>query len=97
MPVCRTYDLRVQQLFVVGVSIAVLALLSIGVARRGAGSAGMTTPWRASLGMVAGLFGAIVVLVPRTDLVPDSIEPTLWALAIATVTAVTVGVVLRRR
>ena len=30
------------------------------------------------LGVVPGILGAFVVLVPRTDLLPDQIEPGLW-------------------
>jgi hypothetical protein len=32
----------------------------------------------AALGIVPGLLGAVVVLVPRTDLIPDQVEPALW-------------------
>ena len=32
----------------------------------------------ALLGIVPGIIGAVVVLVPRTDLVPDAAEPFLW-------------------
>jgi hypothetical protein len=32
----------------------------------------------ALLGILPGVLGAIIVLVPRTDLVPDSAEPYLW-------------------
>ena len=34
----------------------------------------------ALLGIVPGVLGAIIVLVPRTDLIPDSAEPYLWLL-----------------
>jgi hypothetical protein len=29
---------------------------------------------------VPGILGAVIVLVPRTDLIPDSAEPYLWIL-----------------
>jgi hypothetical protein len=32
----------------------------------------------AMLGFVPGILGAVVVLVPRTDLVPDDAEPGIW-------------------
>lgn len=32
----------------------------------------------ALLGIVPGVLGAIVVIVPRTDLIPDSAEPYVW-------------------
>lgn len=32
----------------------------------------------ALFGVVPGIVGAVVVLVPRTDLVPDGAEPFLW-------------------
>ena len=34
----------------------------------------------ALIGIVPGILGAVVVLVPRTDLIPDSAEPFLWIL-----------------
>lgn len=34
----------------------------------------------ALIGIVPGLLGALVVLVPRTDLIPDEAEPFLWIL-----------------
>jgi hypothetical protein len=34
----------------------------------------------AMLGVVPGLIGAVIVLVPRTDLIPDGVEPLLWIL-----------------
>lgn len=34
----------------------------------------------ALLGIVPGILGAVVVLVPRTDLIPDGVEPFLWVL-----------------
>ena len=41
------------------------------------------------LGIVPGILGAVIVLVPRTDLVPDSAEPWIW-LTIAVLTSVIV-------
>ena len=41
------------------------------------------------LGIVPGILGAVIVLVPRTDLVPDSAEPWIW-LMIAVLTSVIV-------
>lgn len=54
----------------------------------------------AMLGIVPGILGAVVVLVPRTDLVPDAAEPVLWlALGLAAtgvgLVAVTIGVARR--
>jgi di/tricarboxylate transporter len=34
----------------------------------------------AILGVVPGILGAVIVLVPRTDLIPDTAEPFLWLL-----------------
>jgi len=39
------------------------------------------------LGVVPGLLGAIVVLVPRTDLIPDQVEPALWVALIVVISA----------
>jgi hypothetical protein len=44
----------------------------------------------AVLGIVPGILGAVIVLVPRTDLIPDSAEPFLWLL----VGLVATGIVL---
>jgi di/tricarboxylate transporter len=44
----------------------------------------------AILGIVPGILGAVIVLVPRTDLIPDSAEPFLWLL----VGLVATGIVL---
>lgn len=54
----------------------------------------------ALLGIVPGILGAIVVLVPRTDLVPDATEPYAWVLigliaSGAAILALTIGVVRR--
>ena len=32
----------------------------------------------AALGVIPGVLGAAIVLVPRTDLIPDQVEPELW-------------------
>jgi di/tricarboxylate transporter len=42
----------------------------------------------AILGVVPGILGAVIVLVPRTDLIPDSAEPFLWLLVGLVATAV---------
>jgi hypothetical protein len=54
----------------------------------------------AVLGIVPGILGAIIVLVPRTDLVPDTFEPLLWFLiatlaGAAALLALSVGVARR--
>jgi hypothetical protein len=54
----------------------------------------------AMLGIIPGILGAVVVLVPRTDLVPDAAEPYLWILIAllssgAVIVALTIGVVRR--
>lgn len=54
----------------------------------------------AMLGVVPGILGAVLVLVPRTDLVPDAAEPYLWLLiglvgSGAAIVALTIGVVRR--
>jgi hypothetical protein len=41
----------------------------------------------ALIGIVPGVLGAVVVLVPRTDLVPDTAEPWIW-LGIAVIASV---------
>ena len=49
----------------------------------------------ALLGIVPGILGAVVVLVPRTDLVPDPAEPYLWILVATVATGVVFAAVVR--
>ena len=49
----------------------------------------------ALLGIVPGIIGAVVVLVPRTDLVPDPAEPYLWILVATVATGVVFAALVR--
>lgn len=49
----------------------------------------------ALLGIAPGIIGAVVILVPRTDLVPDPIEPYLWILVATVATVIVVAAVVR--
>ncbi len=44
----------------------------------------------AMLGIVPGILGAVIVLVPRTDLVPDQAEPFIWLIVVVVVGCVAV-------
>ena len=51
---------------------------------------------RLLLGLVPGVIGAILILVPNVDLVPDEIETDLWIAAVVVVSTVAVfGTVYR--
>ncbi len=85
-----------QQLFVVGSSVAVLALVSLWIVRHTGATAAVEPPWRVLLGVIAGVLGALVVLIPRIDLIPDQLEPELWVLVIAIASGVVLVVLYRR-
>ena len=77
-----------------------LAILVVAVLRARSTLARHPLAVGALLGIVPGVLGAIVVLVPRTDLVPDSAEPFLWLTIglVATgmaIVALTIGVARR--
>ena len=57
---------------------AVLALMVVWAMRSRATIARHPVAFGSMLGIVPGILGAVLVLVPRTDLVPDSAEPYLW-------------------
>jgi hypothetical protein len=47
------------------------------------------------LGIVPGILGAVIVLVPRTDLVPDSAEPWIWLMIAVLTSAIVLAAVSR--
>jgi hypothetical protein len=59
---------------------AVLAIVAVSIMRTRAHLAERPLAIGALIGVVPGILGAIIVLVPRTDLIPDSAEPYLWIL-----------------
>jgi hypothetical protein len=82
---------------IVASSLAILVVLAI---RAGAHRSDPPLVIGAILGVVPGILGAVIVLVPRTDLIPDSAEPFLWALVgvvatVVVVVAVSVGLARR--
>jgi tetrahydromethanopterin S-methyltransferase subunit C len=85
-----------QELFVVGSSVAILAGISFAIMRRPSLGWQGGVPSRAMLGLVAGLLGALIVVIPRTDLVPDNIEPDLWLIVIVGVSALILVILYRR-
>jgi hypothetical protein len=94
--VCR-YHRRVQEIELALIGAGALAILVVAMLRHRATFARHPLALGAVVGAVPGIIGAVVVLVPRTDLVPDAAEPFLW-LAIGLVAsgiaivALTVGV-----
>ena len=57
---------------------AALAILVVATMRVRATFSERPAMLGAMLGIVPGIIGAVVVLVPRTDLIPDAAEPVLW-------------------
>jgi hypothetical protein len=57
---------------------SILALVIIWILRSRASLTDRPVATGALIGIVPGILGAIIVLVPRTDLIPDSAEPFLW-------------------
>jgi hypothetical protein len=71
---------RMQEIELGLIVAAVLAIAILWVLRSRAHLADRPLAIGALIGIVPGILGAIVVLVPRTDLIPDGIEPLLWIL-----------------
>jgi hypothetical protein len=67
-----------QQLEVWAIVGGALGLLAAGAFHNRAKLARRPLALGAALGIVPGILGAIVVLIPRTDLIPDQVEPALW-------------------
>jgi len=59
---------------------SILAIVAVWVIRARSHVSERPLAIGALIGVVPGILGAIVVLVPRTDLIPDGIEPLLWVL-----------------
>lgn len=72
------------------IAAAVLTVVVGWAIRTRAHSSARSLGVGAILGIVAGIIGAVVVLVPRTDLIPDGIEPLIWIVIGVVGTAVTV-------
>ena len=79
---------------------SILAIVVVWILRSRAHLSERPLAVGALIGIVPGVLGAVIVLVPRTDLIPDSAEPFLWILigliasGIALI-ALTVGVARR--
>lgn len=70
----------VQQVELALIVAATFAVLVIVVVRARAHLTTRPLAVGAMLGIVPGIVGAVIVLVPRTDLIPDQVEPDLWIL-----------------
>ncbi len=70
----------------VGISFLSLAWFALGLARREGNSRHM----RIALGAAVGILAAFVVLVMRTDLIPDGMEQAL-AVGVVLLTAMLIG------
>lgn len=67
-----------QQLEVWAIVGGALSLLAASAFHNRATLARRPLALGAVLGIVPGVLGAMVVLIPRTDLIPDTAEPALW-------------------
>jgi hypothetical protein len=83
--VARVYHRKVQQIelwLIVGGALLIVAAVAhryrATIVRRPLAAA-------VALGVVPGILGAVVVLVPRTDLIPDQVEPALWVALIVVI------------
>ncbi len=83
-----------QELFLVAVSLLALLFAAGVLSSRSRGPNGLTL---VVAGVVPGVLGAILVLVPRLDLIPDDLEPVLWMLAIGLLMVAALAAVLLRR
>lgn len=72
------YDRRMQEIELALIVASGLALLAFAAVRLHARYPDRPLVLGALLGIIPGILGAIVVLVPRTDLIPDVAEPYLW-------------------
>ena len=79
------YDPAVQEIELALIVVSGLGLLAIGAIRLHDHYPDRPLLLGALLGIVPGILGAVIVLVPRTDLIPDGAEPYLWlTIALAT-------------
>ncbi len=76
-----------QELFVIGVAAGLIGGLSLWVRDGSVSRQHIPWAWRIALGAVAGLLGAVAVLIPRTDLIPDELEPAIWVIVVTVVSA----------
>jgi hypothetical protein len=68
----------VQEIELALIVASALALLALAAVRYRTRLSQRPLLLGALLGILPGILGAIVVLVPRTDLVPDALEPYFW-------------------
>jgi hypothetical protein len=71
---------RMQEVELGLIVASILGLVVLWVLRSRAHLSDRPLAIGAVIGIVPGILGAVVVLVPRTDLIPDSAEPFLWIL-----------------
>jgi hypothetical protein len=88
----------VQEIELWLLAAAVLAVIVVWAMRSRATVARHPVAFASMLGVVPGILGAVLVLVPRTDLVPDAAEPYLWIAIVlaasgAVIVALTIAVV----
>jgi len=69
---------EVQGIEVALLVAASLVILGAGALRYRHAAAHNPRAYGALLGIVPGVLGAVVVLIPRTDLFPDNAEPAVW-------------------
>ena len=74
----RGYDLAVQEVELALLVISAFVIVAAIAVRYRTRLVHRPLLLGALLGIVPGIVGSVVVLVPRTDLIPDAAEPYLW-------------------
>lgn len=69
-----------QQVEIALIVASILTIVVVWAVSSGAHLGKRTVTTGAILGIVPGILGAVIVLIPRTDLIPDGDEPFLWIL-----------------
>jgi drug/metabolite transporter (DMT)-like permease len=86
----------VREAALIALSLLVIAALAAVIrGRRRAGRPSLLLVVLA--GLFPGVLGAVVILAPETDLVPDQYETAAWAGVVAVVAAGAILVLVRRR
>jgi hypothetical protein len=70
----------VQEIELALIVASIFAIVIVSVLRSRAQLTERPLATGALIGIVPGILGAVIVLVPRTDLIPDTAEPFLWIL-----------------
>ncbi|HEY3522759.1 MAG TPA: hypothetical protein VGK63_03560 [Candidatus Limnocylindrales bacterium] len=85
-----------QELFLIAVTLLAIAAVAFQLSVRGLLREHPAVAVAAA-GVVPGAFGAVLVLAPRVDLIPDALEPALWVMALSVLVVVALASLIARR